>query len=191
MPLPPYRIILFFLCCIAVLLWLAFTAPPTTAPPVTQKAEQFFAKGNYQQALLAYTQLLQQDKKNVAAWRGKALSLFQLKQHQKALAAFNQAISLDPSFAGTYANRGIVHDYQGNYQQALADYEEALRRDPRISRSPSWWQRFLYLQADTPSTIAKRAAYLKVELAKPASERLLRMPEKDAQQQPFQQKIQP
>jgi hypothetical protein len=35
-------------------------------------------------------------------------------------------------------------------------------------------------QPEAPPTIADRAAYLRAELAKPESERLLRMPELDA-----------
>ena len=63
----------------------------------------------------------------------------------------------------------------------------ALELDPELAEGPSWLTRFLRNQADAPPTIADRARYLRAELAKPESERVLRVPEHDAQQRPYQQ----
>ena len=41
------------------------------------------------------------------------------------------------------------------------------------------------LQPEKPPTIADRAQYLKQELAKPETERVLKMPEQDQQQRPY------
>ena len=117
--------------------------------------------------------------------RGRARSLMQLGRFPQALAVFDTAISLEPDFGPTYANRGILHDRLGNYPQALADYQHSLSLEPELAEGPNWLTRFLRLQPDPPPTVADRAGYLKEQLAKPEGQRLLRMPELDAQQRPY------
>lgn len=46
--------------------------------------------------------------------------------------------------------------------------------------------RFFRLQPEKPPTIADRAQYLREQLAKPPSEQLLRQPELDDKQHPYQ-----
>jgi tetratricopeptide (TPR) repeat protein len=109
----------------------------------------------------------------------------QLGRNDDALRRFDSAIVRDPEFAATYANRGILHDRMGHYELAIADYDRALSLDSEISEGPHWLTRFLRLQAEKPPDIAERAAYLREQLAKPESERLLRVPELDEQQRPY------
>ena len=73
----------------------------------------------------------------------------------------------------------------GHYSEAIADYEKAVQLDPEMVEGPNWLTRFLRLQPEKPPTIADRAAYLRQELAKPESERLLRVPEVDEQQRSY------
>jgi tetratricopeptide (TPR) repeat protein len=75
----------------------------------------------------------------------------------------------------------------GRHEEALADYMRALELDPELADGPHWLTRFLRNQPEAPPTIADRAAYLRAELAKPEAERVLRIPELDAQQRPYQQ----
>ena len=75
----------------------------------------------------------------------------------------------------------------GQYPAAVADYGQALSLDPEVADGPHWMTRFLRNQAEAPPTIADRFAYLQAELAKPEAERLLRMPEEDTAQRPYQQ----
>jgi hypothetical protein len=58
---------------------------------------------------------------------------------------------------------------------------------PAIADGSHWLTRFLRKQAEAPPTVADRAAYLRAELAKPEGERVLLMPEIDAQQRPYRQ----
>ena len=91
------------------------------------------------------------------------------------------------ALAATYANRGILLDTMGRHEEALADYTTALEIDREAAKGPHWLTRFLRNQPEAPPTIADRAAYLRAELAKPEGERLLRVPELDAQQRPYEQ----
>ncbi len=148
-------------------------------------ANKFFEDAAYDRALAAYDETLQIDPYHIHAIRGRARSLMQLGQFTNALAAFDEAIALDPDFGGTYANRGILHDRMGQHELALQDYLQALQLDPEIADGPHWLIRFLRNQPERPPGIAERAVYIAGELEKPESERLLRVPELDAEQRTY------
>ncbi len=148
-------------------------------------ADRFFEDGDYARALEDYDTALREDPSNVHALRGRARSLMQLGREREALADFDEAIAREPSFAAAYANRGILHDRMGQYEKAVADYEQALRLDSSLADGPHWLTRFLRLQPEKPPTIEDRARYLRDQLAKPESERVLRVPGEDAKQRPY------
>jgi tetratricopeptide (TPR) repeat protein len=148
-------------------------------------ASKHFEDGRYAEALRAYNKALEENPDHLPALRGRARTLMQLQRNDEAMAAFTEAIRRAPEFAGSYANRGILEDRMGRYRDAVTDYEKALKLDPSLADGPGWVTRFLRLQTQKPPTIADRAAYLKQELAKPESERVLRVPEEDAAQRPY------
>lgn len=150
-------------------------------------ANKFFEDGDYAQALREYDAALQANPEFLPALRGRARSLMQLGRDAEALAAFDEAIAREPKMGVSYANRGILYDRLGRYEAAVADYEQALALDSELAEGPHWLTRFLRLQAEKPPSIADRAAYLRQQLALPESERLLRVPEADAQQRPYKQ----
>jgi tetratricopeptide (TPR) repeat protein len=150
-----------------------------------EAANRYFEDGLYQQALEHYEAALQEDPQLLPAMRGQARSLMQMGRNQEALATFNEVIEQEPDFPVNYANRGILHDRMGNYRQAIADYEKSIELDAEMVEGPNWLTRFLRLQPEKPPSVADRAAYLRQELAKPESERLLRVPEEDAKQRSY------
>jgi len=115
--------------------------------------------------------------------------------YQQALLHYNQAIDAEQVKQRTdtrqrilgvaYANRGILRDRMGDYPGALADYSESLRLAPEMVEGPSFLVRFMRNQAEKPPSIVDRARYLQAELAKPESERLLRIPAIDARQRAY------
>ncbi len=144
-----------------------------------------FEDGYYERALTEYENALEQDPAHINALRGKARSLMQIGRYSEALAVFSDAIAMEPEFGGTYANRGILHDRMGNYELAVEDYQTALQLDPEVADGPHWLIRFLRNQPEKPPGIAERAAYILAELKKPASERILSIPEIDEQQRSY------
>lgn len=151
------------------------------------EANTLFEDGEFQRALGKYDEALMEDPNHIHALRGRARSLMQMGQSPQALTAFNTAIALAPDFGATYANRGVLHDRMGRYQQAIEDYERAVALNPELVDGPHWLTRFLRNQPEKPPGVAERAAYLRAELAKPESERLLRVPELDAAQRSYKQ----
>jgi tetratricopeptide (TPR) repeat protein len=134
-----------------------------------------------------YRQALAEAPKHLFALRGLAQSLHQEGRYDEALTIYDEAIARAPEFGATYANRGILLDTMGRHEEALADYMRALKLDPKLAEGPNWLTRFLRNQPQAPPTIADRAAYLRAELAKPESERVLSKPELDSKQRPYQQ----
>jgi tetratricopeptide (TPR) repeat protein len=163
----------------------SFVAERHTGDTAYYTANKFFEDGAYDRALEEYDNALRQSPDSLYALRGRARTLMQLGRDDEALADFNRAIERDPSFAGSYANRGILYDRMGKYHKAIADYDKALALDPKLAEGPDWLTRFLRLQPQKPPTIADRARYLREQLAKPESERTLRIPKEDAQQRPY------
>jgi len=150
-------------------------------------ADRLFEDGAYERALTLYRERNTIEPSNAFALRGIALSLMQLTHHNEALGAFAAAIDADPDDASAFANRGILHDRMGNYARAMVDYRQALSLDAEIADGPGWLTRFLRNQPDRPPSIADRLAYLEAEFDKPEAERVLRSPEIDAEQRPYQQ----
>lgn len=157
---------------------------------------QAFQDGLYERAAEEYRAALQESPDHIHALRGLARSLHLAGRHDEALALYDEAIARNPeppeeveraALASDYANRGILLDTMGRHEEALADYDEALQLDPEIASGPHWLIRFLRNQPEAPPTIADRARYLRAELAKPEDQRLLRVPEVDAQQRPYKQ----
>jgi tetratricopeptide (TPR) repeat protein len=150
-----------------------------------QAAAKHLEDGRNGDALKEYESLLRVNPDNVYAMRGKAQALMQMGKNDMALNVYDEAIRREQGFGVTYANRGILRDRMGDHQGALADYEMALKLAPETAEGPGPMTRFLRNQADRPPTIAERADYLRVQLAKPEAERLLRLPDQDARQRPY------
>lgn len=116
------------------------------------------------------------------------------RNYAAALAAYNQSILRQESRSGpeqnrilgvAYANRGILRDRMADYPGALADYRAALKLAPEVQEGPGLVTRFLRNQPEPPPNIAQRADYLQQQMAKPASERLLSLPQADLKQRPY------
>ena len=124
---------------------------------------------------------------------GKAAALMGLESYDEAEAVLSYAIDFllgtlsndDPTGTGAlsaaYANRGILRDRQGRYEEALADYIESIKIDHDIAEGPGWIEHLLRYDKK-PSSVLRRAEYIYQQLQLPESERLMRLPEMDANQ---------
>ena len=141
--------------------------------------------GEYEAALREFNSALAIKPEFPGSLLGRGQALMGLGRDEEALDAFNRALEVDPQFAVGYANRGILLDRMGQYERAIADYRKALGLKPDLAEGPGWLTRFFRLQPQRPPTIADRVDFLQRELAKPPGERLLRVPELDAQQRSY------
>lgn len=174
---------------IVALGWMLYDHFANREPGVTTylEANSLFKDHQYERALDYYTRAQEENPDLVPALRGMANSLVQLGRFEEALDVINQAIESDPQFGGHYATRGIIYDHMGKYEEAVADYERSLELDPKLSEGMHWLDRLLYNVQESPPTPADRLRYLKEQLALPEDQRLLRVPELDSEQQPYEQ----
>lgn len=146
-----------------------------------------FKDRHYERAAGYFKQALDEDPRHLPALRALANSYAQLKRYDEALTVIEQAIRLDPKFGGHYAIRGIIYDHTGKYELAMADYERSLKLDPEVADGMHWLDRLLYNVQERPPTVADRLRYLKEQMALPPNKRVLRVPELDEKQRPYEQ----
>ena len=149
----------------------------------------------FDEALERFNAALEKAPDHRGALMGRAIVFLQTSRYAEAEAEFTHLIDNltatvapdDPTgiavLAGAYANRGIMYDRMGQYEKALKDYVNALKIDEGAIEGPGLVDKILY--SASPSTVRKRAIYLHQQLALPEEERLLHVPELDAQQRMY------
>jgi len=152
--------------------------------------------GKYGAALERFTAALAVSPDHRGALMGRALVFLMSERYAEAEAEFTYLIeylvkTLEPDdmtgtavLAAAYGNRGILYDRTGRYEKALADYIQALKTDEGAIDGPGIVDKVIY-GTPRPATVRLRAIYLTEQLALPADQRVLRIPEKDAEQRMY------
>ena len=166
-----------------------------TAPPgdfEVREGDILLGDGIYEKALERFTEALGKSPDHRGALMGRALVYLQSERHTEAEAEFTYLIdflrlNLESDdrtgfavLAAAYSNRGILYDRTGRYEKALADYIEALNIDEETLEGPNLLEKVIY-GTPRPALVRGRAIYLQKQLALPASQRRMRVPEKDAE----------
>lgn len=161
-----------------------------------RKGDQRLNEGDYEAAIKNFNLALEEMPDHRGALMGRALVFIQTEDYAEAIAELDYLIdyleaTLEPDdgtgrgvLAAAYTNRGIIYDRRGEYEKALADYIAALQVDEETVSGPDLIQKLLYGSAKT-STVRDRARYIHEQLQLPETERLLRIPEIDAQQRMY------
>lgn len=158
-----------------------------------REGDILLSQQKYDEALDRFAAALKKAPNHRGALMGSAIAYLQSGRHAEAEAEFSHLITYlqrnlgedDATgwavLAGAYANRGILYDRTGRYQKALADYVQAIKVDEEAVSGPGIVDNIL-LYSIEPSTVRKRAIYLQQQLALPEDQRVLRIPELDAEQ---------
>ncbi len=108
-------------------------AQTSTSGTLQEIVKQQIKEGNgyssskhYQEALVAYEQVIRLDPNDADAYYNKGNVLSELGRPQEALVAYEQVIRLDPNDADAYIDKGNVLDKLERYREALAAYEQAI-----------------------------------------------------------------
>ncbi len=168
-------------------------------PPGDYEVRQgdiFLGDGKYDAALDRFNAALDVMPDHRGALMGRGLVFLQTERYAEGEAEFTYLIkyltkTLEPGditgtavLAGAYSNRGILYDRTGRYEKALADYIEALKVDEGAIDGPGLVDKVIY-GTPRPATVRQRAIYLTEQLALPEDRRVLRLPEKDAEQRMY------
>lgn len=179
-------VLLLFVAVVAFVLYWRTLVEDTPGDYHVKTGNYRLQDGQYDRAITEFELALEANADHPLAYLGIALALMHQQRYEASLEAFGHVLALDDSLAVAYADRGILHDRMGQHDLALQDYRRALSLDPKLADGPGWLWRFLRNLPERPPTIADRAAYLEAELRKPPEDRLLRLPESDAQQRMYQ-----
>lgn len=146
----------------------------------------------YDEALADFDAALVVSPNHRGALMGRAIVFLQTGREREAEQELTHLINFleanleddDPTGRGTlaaaYANLGILYDRQGQYEEALLAYLEALRVDEESVEGPGLFHRIIH--NPRPANVRDRAQYISEQLQLPEDERLLAVPEIDAQQ---------
>ncbi len=161
----------------------------------TEMGSNRLEDGLYDAALAHYDEALERAPDHPRALMGRAIVFIRTERLDDAMAELDYLIdflnrNLEPddttgtgTLAAAYANRGRINDLRGNYEKALDDYIAALNTDEETV-SPGVVHKLLYSTGKT-SSVRKRAQYIYEQLQLPEDQRLMRIPELDAEQRMY------
>lgn len=111
-----------------------FTTSPRPQNP--KSADDYFVLGNYyydsgkcQNAVIAYTKVLQLDPQFSQAYNNKAYTNMRLRNYSEAMSDLNTVLSMRPNYTQALINRGDLYNFWGpviDRQKAIADYQKAI-----------------------------------------------------------------
>jgi len=104
----------------------ANTFAQTTAQDWFNKANEYFDKGDYNNAIKAYNESLKRDGNNLNAYLNRGNSYYHVKNYDAAIADLNIVIENVPDFPTAYVRRADAYGAKGNYNKALMDYKEGI-----------------------------------------------------------------
>lgn len=96
----------------------------------TNQASIHYQQQDYQAALSATNQALEQAPDLANAYYHRANTYRALKQLENAQADLDRALALDPTHARAYASRGLMRHNANAFKEALQDYNRSLELDP-------------------------------------------------------------
>lgn len=104
-----------------------FFHPKKTKEQWLEEGDTAARAGHFDEALGAYTEVIQLDPKDTVAQRRKGYMLNQLKRYDEALVALEEAIRLDPNNAHSYIARGEALKGLNRHPEALAAHNQAVQ----------------------------------------------------------------
>ncbi len=160
-----------------------------------ERGDMFLSDGHHDTALALFDEALVLSPNHRGALMGRAVIFMAQGDEKQAIAELSHLIDFlnqtlvddDPTglgaLAAAYANRGIAKDRQGRYEEALRDYVEALTVDEEAVSGPGIIDKIVH--DPRPSTIRKRALYIYEQLQLPVAERVMKIPELDAESRTY------
>ncbi len=107
------------------------TVDTKAAVAANDRGKAAFAKKDYDQAIVEYTEAIRIDPKYRDAYFNRGTTYhFGKRDYDRAIADYTQAIQLDPKIADSFSARGVAYFDSKQYDLAITDQTEAIRLDP-------------------------------------------------------------
>ncbi len=99
---------------------------------VTVKGLNYIKAGEYDNAVKAFTEAINIDKKYSPGYSGRGMAYMNLKEYEKAIEDFDMAIKRSRKIALNYQLRGEAYSAQKNYKTAVEDFDRAIKKEPEM-----------------------------------------------------------
>ncbi len=106
---------------------------------LNNKAVQLAKLDRLDEAVAAFTELVDLDREDFLGYRNRGLCRFDQKDYPAALADYNKAIRLNSDDASSWFQRGNVHLAMNTLTEAESDYSHAIELDPEFAKA--WMNR--------------------------------------------------
>lgn len=101
-----------------------------------EEAKRFYEQGDYNSAIVSFTQVIELTPDNAQAHYMRGSSYDKLHEYAQAISNYSKAIQFSPRDRNWYYScRGTAYFKLGNYNYAISDFSEAIRiwnNDPRF-----------------------------------------------------------
>lgn len=97
---------------------------------IAKKAFLAAQRGNFAQAEIYWTELIENFPDNPAVWSNRGNVRIGQYKLSEAISDFNRSIEIAPEYPDAYLNRGIAYEGQKLWQEAIADYNRVLDITP-------------------------------------------------------------
>jgi tetratricopeptide (TPR) repeat protein len=120
--------------CVLLAAMIAVLGCVDTAILYLDKGNRHLARGQFDEAIAAYTRVIELDSGYVLAYSNRGEAYYSIGEYDEAVADYTKAIKLAPEFWLAYYHRGLVYEAKGEYEEAASDYEKVIEMstDPEI-----------------------------------------------------------
>jgi tetratricopeptide (TPR) repeat protein len=117
-----------------VLIFAALWAIPAAAIDAgyyNDRANKYYEKGRYDDAIEDYTRALQVNPNDPVAYYDRANAYYRKGQYDRAVEDYTKAVEINPQDEEAYFNRGLAYFSLGRFEEAAGDYSRAIEIDPQ------------------------------------------------------------
>ncbi len=100
------------------------------AKTYVQRGIIYYEKGDFDNAIVDYTQAIELDPDFADAYYQRGIVFFSKGDLDSAVVNYTQAIKLDPDLTDAYKDLGVVHFGMNELDLAIDNYTKALQKDP-------------------------------------------------------------
>jgi len=113
----------------AIALWIIASSTACAGPSDILDGYDHYGKGEYEEALDAFDEAIDDDDDEPDGYVGKGLVLSAMERYEEAVSAFDAAVKIKPD-TNTYNLKGINLAALGRFEEAVAAYDKAIELEP-------------------------------------------------------------
>jgi stress-induced-phosphoprotein 1 len=154
---------------------------PEKAVEEKKKGNDSFLKGQYPEAIKAYSEAIRRNPDDAKLYSNRAACYTKLAEFTMALKDSDDCIRLDPTFVKGYLRKGGILIGMKNMTKAQEAYQKALDLDPNCQEAMDGYRKCV-IQENDPEVVKQRAMSdpeIQKILADPAMQLILSQMQKD------------